>query len=54
MKYRTLLHVEADTVDQAAQLIADLLAKADADPHVFTDIVTEDHTSPVLHFATRT
>jgi hypothetical protein len=51
MLFRTLLWVEAESVDDAAAKVADMMTTVDADPEVFVKVTTEGGYDPILHFA---
>lgn len=50
-KYQVSFEVEAETIDAAAQVVADLMTRGEADENIISDIVTRDAASPILDFA---
>lgn len=53
MRFRTLLWVEAESVEDAAAKVADMMTQVDADPEVFVKVTTEGGYDPILHFASK-
>jgi hypothetical protein len=53
MLFRTLLWVEAESVEDAAAKVADMMTQVDADPKVFVKVTTEGGYDPILHFASK-
>jgi hypothetical protein len=51
VKFDVSLTVEADSIDEAAETVAAILTRADADDSVVADVVTRSAPRPILHFA---
>lgn len=51
MRFRTVMFVEADNVDEAAAKVANLLQTAGASSEDFQGVTTEGEDNFVLHFA---